>query len=136
LKDELKKLGLRIRPRVVEPRVEKPEQPGQIAFDDRGNAIYAWQDESLTEDGEAGERARDKALAHPGLAIVDDDTPVNAPIRSNPKGLRVGYNPYESGVLARKGKSKSPGKKRDLRELSKWMEAKRNAKPDGTEEGE
>jgi hypothetical protein len=130
LKDELKKLGLRIRPRVVEPRVEKPGQPGQIAFDDRGNAIYQWQDESLTQEGEAGERARKQALAHPGLAIVDDDAPVNAPIRSNPKGLRVGYNPYESGVLAKKG----PRKMRDLRELSKWMEAKRKAKPDGHEE--
>lgn len=135
MKDELKKLGLRIRPRVVEPRVEKAEQqPGQIKFDERGNAVYAWQDASLTEDGEAGERARDNALAHPGLAIVDDDAPLNAPIRSNPKGLRAGYNPYESGVLARKGQVKTPGKKRDLRELSKWMEAKRNAKPDGSEE--
>ena len=130
MKDELKKLGLRLRPRVVTPRVQKPEAPGQIAFDDRGNAIYAWQDRSLTEDGEAGERARNNALAHPGLAIVDDEAPANAPIRSNPKGLRNGYNPYESGVLARKG----PAKKRDLRELSKWMEAKKNAKKDGQEE--
>jgi len=130
LKDELKKLGLRIRPRVVEPRVQKPGQPGQIAFDDRGNAIYEWQDGSLKEEGEAGDRARNRALAHPGLSIVEDESPANAPIRSNPKGLRVGYNPYESGVLARKG----PKKKRDLRELSKWMEAKRNAKPDDEEE--
>ena len=46
LKDELKKLGLRIRPRVVEPRVQKPEQqPGQIAFDERGNAVYEWQED-------------------------------------------------------------------------------------------
>ena len=130
MKDELKKLGLRIRPRVVESRVQKPGQPGQIAFDERGNAIYEWQDGSLKEDGEAGERARNKALAHPGLAIVDDDTPASAPIRSNPKGLRVGYNPYESGLLAKKGQ----GKRRDLRELSKWMEAKRKAKPEGHEE--
>ena len=130
MKDELKKLGLRIRPRVVEPRVQEPGQPGQIAFDDRGNAIYQWQDETLTQEGEAGERARNQALAHPGLAIVDDEAPVNAPIRSNPKGLRVGYNPYESGLLARKGQKKKP----DLRKLSKWMEAKRKAKPDGTEE--
>ena len=130
MKDELKKLGLRIRPRVVEPRLQKPGQPGQIAFDDRGNAIYEWQDSSLTAEGEAGDRARNHALAHPGLAIVDDDTPSNAPMRSNPKGLRNGYNPYESGVLARKG----PAKKRDLRELSKWMEAKKNAKRDGHEE--
>lgn len=134
MKDQLKKLGLRLRPRVVPSRDEKPGQPGQIAFDERGNAIYEWQDGALTEDGEAGERARNKALAHPGLAIVEDDSPANAPIRSNPKGLRVGYNPYESGVLARKGQAQQPRKKRDLRELSKWMEAKKNAKPDGAEE--
>ena len=133
MKDELKKLGLRIRPRVVESRVQKPGQPGQIAFDDRGNAVYEWQDGNLHEEGEAGDRARNKALAHPGLAIVDDEGPANAPMRSNPKGLRVGYNPYESGLLARKGQQ-APRKKRDLRELSKWMEAKKNAKPDGHEE--
>src|SRR5688500_12989323 len=118
LKDELKKLGLRIRPRVVEPRAQQPERPGQIALDERGNAVFEWQDGRLTADGEAGERARDKALAHPGLAIVDEEAPANAPIRSNPKGLRIGYNPYESGLLAKKGSRK----KRDLRELSKWME--------------
>ncbi len=134
MKDELKKLGLRIRPRVVEPRVQKPEQPGQIAFDDLGNAVYEWKDQSLTQEGEAGTRARNKALAHPGLAIVEDEAPSNAPIRSNPKGLRVGYNPYESGLLAKKGQQAPPRKKRDLRELSKWMEAKKNAKPDGHEE--
>jgi hypothetical protein len=42
VKDELKKLGLRLRPRVVESRAKEPQQPGQIAFDDRGNAIYQW----------------------------------------------------------------------------------------------
>jgi hypothetical protein len=133
LKDELRKLGLRVRPRVVESRAPKPSQPGQpgqIAFDDRGNAVYEWRDEQLTADGVAGERARDKALAHPGLAIVEDDTPASAPIRSNPKGLRHGYNPYESGLLAKKGLRK----KVDLRQLSKWMEAKKTAKPDGHEE--
>ena len=134
LNDELKKLGLRIRPRVVEPRVQRPGQPGQIAFDDRGNAVYEWQDGNLREDGEAGDRARNEALANPGLAIVEDEGPVNGPIRSNPKGLRVGYNPYESGLLARKGQPAQPRKRRDLRELSKWMEAKKNAKRDGHEE--
>ena len=130
MKDELKKLGLRLRPRVVPPRQQQPGKPGQIAFDDRGSAVYEWQGDGLNEEGEAGERARDKALAHPGLAIVDDEVPANAPIRSNPKGLRHGYNPYESGLLAKKGGSK----KKDLRELSKWMEAKKNAKPNGHEE--
>ena len=130
MKDELKKLGLRIRPRVVESRPQqKSNAPGQIGFDDRGNAVYEW-DGRLKEEGEAGDRARNRALAHPGLSIVEEEGPANAPIRSNPKGLRNGYNPYESGLLSRKG----PQKKRDLRELSKWMEAKKNAKPDGQEE--
>lgn len=130
MKDELKKLGLRIRPRVVESHAQKPSQPGQIAFDDRGNAVYEWKEDYLTEDGAAGERARDKALAHPGLAIVEDEGPANSPIRNNTKGMRTGYNPYESGLLSKKG----PRKKVDLRQLSKWMEAKKSAKFDGTEE--
>lgn len=130
MKDQLKKLGLRLRPRVVEPRGQKPNQPGQIAFDERGNAVYEWQNTALSEDGETGDRKRSKALAHPGLAIVEDEGPKNAPIQNNPKGLRLGYNPYESGLLARKGSAK----KRDLRALSKWMEAKKNAKPNGHEE--
>lgn len=129
LKDELRKLGLRLRPRVVESRANKPQQPGQIAFDDRDNAVHQWQ-EDLSAEGDAGERARNKALAHPGLSIVEDEGPANAPIRSNPKGTRVGYNPYESGLLGRKG----PRKQVDLRQLSKWMEAKKNSKPDGHEE--
>jgi hypothetical protein len=129
LKDELRKLGLRVRPRVVEPRAQQTEQPGRIAFDERGNAVYQWQ-EALTADGAVGERARDKALAHPTLTIVEDEVPANAPIRSNPKGLRVGYNPYESGLLKKKGERR----KVDLRKLSNWMAAKKNAKFDGHEE--
>jgi len=131
LKDELKKLGLRLRPRRVGSTTgEKPakaEKPGKIAFDDRGNALFEWDNERLTEDGDTGERLRNAALHHPGLSVMDDDPPVNAPISSNPKGLRVGYNPYESGVLAKK--EWKP--KRDLREFSKWIETRKklNEKP-------
>jgi hypothetical protein len=117
LSDDLKKLGYRLRPRTVEPR----ERPGQIAFDDRGNAIYSWKDDRLSEDGEAGERARQRALHHPGLSMVDEEPQKNAPIRNNAKGLRLGYNPYESGLLQKK----TVAKRRDLRELSKWVEMKR-----------
>jgi hypothetical protein len=125
--DELKKLGLRIRPRKVEPRAQKP---GQIAFDERGHAVYSWNDPRLVEDGEEGETARRQALENPGLTVADDEPPANAPIRSNRNGMRVGYNPYESGLLGRK----QPPKKRDLRELSKWLEMKRKLNEQPPEE--
>ena len=125
--DDLKKMGYRLRPRVVEP-----DQPGRIAFDDRGNAVYQWNEDHLSEDSEAAERARRKALDHPGLSMMEEEQKNNAPIQNNAKGLRMGYNPYESGLLKRKATTTAP--KRDLRELSKWMEAKKNSKPDGQEE--
>jgi hypothetical protein len=125
LKDELKKLGLRIRPRKVGGE-STAAKPGKIGFDDLGNAKYEWQDDKLNEDSESGERARRKALAHPGLSIVDDEPPAHAPIRQNPKGLRVGYDPYQSGLLTKK--EWKP--KRDLRELSKWIEMKKKLDQD------
>src|SRR5687767_4793217 len=107
-------MGYRLRPRTVEP-----EQPGRIAFDDRGNAIYAWNEDQLRLDGEEGERARRKALELPGLAMVEDEPVANAPIQHNTTGLTLGYNTYESGLLAQK---EVPKKKTGLRELSKWLE--------------
>jgi hypothetical protein len=117
--DDLRKLGLRVRPR-TQPTAQE-HKAGHISFDDRGNAVYEWNDESLQQDGEDAERARRRALSHPGLTIVDEEANPNAPIRTNPKGLRLGYNPYESGLLA----GKDTKRKRDLRELSKWIEMKK-----------
>lgn len=116
MNDDFKKLGYRLRPRVVEQ-----QQPGRIAFDERGNAVYAWNDDRLAEDGEEGERARSKALDHPGLSMVEEEQARETPIQNNSKGLRLGYNPYESGLLPRK----TARKKRDLRQLSKWLELKK-----------
>jgi hypothetical protein len=122
LEDELKKLGLRVRARKTEPRAQDGDKPGHIAFDDRGNAVYEWNDDRLSADGEDGEQARRRALEHPGLTVVDDEPAANAPIRTNKNGVRIGYNPYESGLLSRKERPK----KRDLRELSKWVQLKKN----------
>lgn len=116
MNDELKKSGIQLRQRTVEP-----QQPGRIAFDARGNAVYAWNEDQLSLEGEEGERARRKALEHPGLSMVDDEPKPDAPIRHNKTGLRMGYNPYESGLLPQK----ETKKKTDLRELSKWLETKR-----------
>ena len=72
---------------------------GEIAFDDRGNAVYSWKDDLLVQDSEDAEKARRRALDHPGLSMMDDEPHANAPIRNNHKGTRIGYNPYESGML-------------------------------------
>ena len=127
LTEQLKKLGLRVRPRTVAPA--DPQKPGHIAFDDRGNAVYEWNGADLAEDSEEAERARRRALTYANLSLVDEDPATNAPIRNNTKGLRLGYNPYESGLLPKK----ASGKRRDLRELSKWIETKKKL---GEETGE
>jgi hypothetical protein len=110
VKDELKKLGLRLRPRPAPST--RAATPGGIGPDGR-----------LDENSDTGERLRG-ALTHPGLSIMEDEAPTNAPIRPNPKGLRLGYNPYESGMLAK------PQRKRkvDLEQLSKVLELKRKLK--------
>ena len=120
LKDQLRKLGLRVRPRTIE-KTQQQENAGKVGFDARGNAVFEWSTDTLAEEGETGDRARTKALDYHGLSIVDDEPPKNAPIQQNPKGLRVGYNPYESGMLPKKERKK----RTDLRELSKWVEQRR-----------
>jgi hypothetical protein len=119
--DDSKKMGYRLRARTVEP-----QQPGRIKFDDRGNAIYAWNEDQLSLDGEA----RRKALDNPGLSMVEDEPVVNAPIQHNTRGLTLGYNPYESGLLAQK---EEPKKKTDLRQLSKWLEMKKRLETNGSD---
>lgn len=97
--DELKKLGLRVRPRTTS---------------------------SERRDSDTGERRHDSTLSYAGLSLMEDEPAANVPIRSNPKGLRQGYDPYESGLLAKQ--EWKP--KRNLRELSNWIEGqrKRNAR--------
>ena len=118
MSEDSKKLGFRLRARTVEP-----QQPGRIKFDERGNAIYAWNEDQLSLDGEEGERARRQALEHPGLSMLEDEPVAEAAIRNNAKGLKQGYNPYESGLLSQKAPVEK--KKTDLRELSKWIEMKK-----------
>lgn len=97
------------------------QQPGEIRFDHRGNAVYEWKDPRLQQDDQRAEKLRSKALAHAGLALVDNEPAADVPVIQNDKGLRVGYNPYESGLLA----GKPVPKRRSMHELSKWIELKR-----------
>jgi hypothetical protein len=107
----------------LDQQVQLPnaDKAGKINFDDRGNAFFEWRDDLVDEDGDAAQRRRDIALDNPGLSLVNDGMPRVTDLA--PRDCRSGYNPYESGVLDRK----SDARKRDLRELSKWIEARRKA---------
>lgn len=92
---------------------------GQIRFDERGNAVYQWNEARLNADTQQAAQQRARAL-HRELSLVDGDDEFGRTTIVNEKGGRVGYNPYDSGLIPRK-----PNKHADLRELSKWIETKR-----------
>ena len=97
-------------------------EPGRLDVDDRGNVTWQWnqEEEDLLADDTLGAAERLRALVNPKLDVVDEDNPMS-PIQSNPKGLKSGYNPYNSGALGKQ----SWKKKKNLRELSKWIELRK-----------
>jgi hypothetical protein len=100
-------------------RTPRREQPGKVAFDDLGNAQYSWRDERMLEEGVEADTRRLRALSVANLVLVDDEPSAeDKKISLNKKGVRQGYNPYDSGML-KKDAYKKP---RDLRALSKWIE--------------
>ena len=104
--------------RRVRPRGAKA---GQVGFDDQGNAQFQW-DQTLLGEGAEHDSKRERALTIANLVLVDDEPPPDGrSIAVNKKGLRVGYNPYDSGRLEKQKWRKT----RDLRALSKWIEAQR-----------
>lgn len=93
-------------------------KPGRISFDDRGNAVFEWTDTALTEEGELADYQRVGALAPEDLTLADESGVRDTVNRQGPK---LGYNPYQSGMLAA-DRSK---KKRDIRALSNWIQLKK-----------
>lgn len=107
-----------------------PVEAGRLAEDDRGNITWQWaNDEVLQADDTAGAIERLRALVDPSLDVIHDDTRANAV--DNPRGLKTGYNPYDSGSLGKTHRKK----KTNLRELSKWIEAKRKLADSSGESG-
>ena len=122
------------------PRGKPPQTPaqdadaGRLGMDDRGNVTWEWNEEApdLVADDTLGAAERVRALVDPRLQVKDDDDDPLNPIRSNPKGLKTGYNPYNSGALGKQ----SYKKKKNLKELSKWIELRKKMaekKEPGTE---
>ena len=110
------------------PRGKTPVSPGdqgdagRLGVDDRGNVTWEWTEgDDLLADDKLGVVQRLSALAEPNLQIKDDDDDPASPIQSNPKGLKKGYNPYSSGALGKPRRKK----KKNLRELSKWVELRK-----------
>ena len=79
-------------------------------------------DDLFEQDGKQAERLRERALLNPMLKLIDDNPAAMPTSMSNDKGLKLGYNPYQSGLLAG---PKPVAKRPDMRELSKWIEMKR-----------
>lgn len=104
------------------PPPSKLDDPGRLAVDDRGNVTWEWTDDrDLLADDVLGETARLRALVDPALGLQDDPGDPMNPLQKNPKGLTSGYNPYNSGALDKQ----SHKKKKNLKELSKWIELRK-----------
>jgi len=104
----------------------EPNEPGRLAENDRGDVAWEWaQDDTLQSDDTAGAIERLRALVDPNLNVVEEDPPNT--IKHNAKGLKQGYNPYDSGALGKTERKK----KKNLRELSKWIETKRKVEGSG-----
>ena len=100
----------------------EPDEPGRLEVDDRGNVTWQWSDDdSLNADDTLGAAERLRALVVPGLDVQEEPDDPSNPAQGNPKGLKSGYNPYNSGALGKQ----SWKKKKDLRQLSKWIELKK-----------
>ena len=107
-----------------------PNEPGRLELDDRGNVTWHWSDdEGLNADDTLGAAERIRALVGPGLDVQEEQEDPLSPVQSNAKGLKTGYNPYNSGALGKQ----SWKKKKDLRKLSEWIELKK--KLDDKKEG-
>ena len=89
---------------------------GKIEFDELGNAI--WVPSTTAVSGDVMLRLLDD----PSLAITNDFAQsANQPVKQNPQGVRRGYDPYDSGMLAKKQFKK----KKDLRKLSTWIQSRK-----------
>jgi hypothetical protein len=98
------------------------DEPGRLDVNDRGNVTWKWaDDDDLQADDTLGAAERLRALVDPGLDVKEEENDPLNPLSNNTKGLKSGYNPYNSGALGKQ----SWKKKKDLRQLSKWIELKK-----------
>jgi hypothetical protein len=109
---------------------QREKSPGRLGVDDKGNVSWEWaDDDELHEDNTLGLVARIDALVNPSLRLAEEDDAGSTTMTINAKGLKKGYNPYDSGALGKQEWKK----KKDLRELSKWIEMRKKLGQDASE---
>jgi hypothetical protein len=96
--------------------------PGHLGTDDRGNVTWEWADTAdLKADDSLGAAERVRVLVDPNLDVLEENESPDNPLTVNPKRLKTGYNPYNSGALGKQ----TWKKKKNLQELSKWIELRK-----------
>lgn len=103
------------RPPFPPPSGEDPS--GCVMRDERGNAVWQWKDDDTLN----------RALVDSDLTVAEDDLALTGTMKLNIVGSGPNFDPY-AGALAKDRKERP--RKKDLRELSKWIEMKRRS--DGT----
>ena len=104
------------------PDAKAGQTTGRVKFDDRGNAVWEWAI-STGAFGRDVSTSRLQRLEHPALSVADDSPAKPDAPRLNPLGTVKGYDPYDSGKLA---KAAAP-RKTDLRRLSEFLKLKKRA---------
>ena len=99
----------------------EPDKMGRAEYDDLGRAVWT------PYKGLAGRRRLSRLLDDKTLEIAEDDSQaVNSQIRENRTGVVKGFDPYDSGMLVKKGWKKN----KDLRALSQWIVKNKKHDPD------
>lgn len=112
-------------------QVPPSNEAGQFGLDDRGNVTWEWQDDhDLMADDTLGTAERLRVLVDQTMQIKEVEQDPDNPTQVNPKGLKSGYNPYNSGALGKKDWRR----KRNLKELSKWIELRKKMEAKKDEE--
>jgi len=92
---------------------EDSSPSGYVKRDDRGNAVWEWASDALS----------DGVPCPTGLAVVDDTPPEATAATVNRDAARIGYNPYQDDLGERKPNERP--RKRDLQALSRWIQLRK-----------
>jgi hypothetical protein len=101
-------------------KLRKPALPpggsassGRVTRDDKGNAVWQWSGKVDTPTVQV------KRL---GLSVADDNVTLPGRVNIKRVAASAGIDPYDSGLVEKD----APVKKRNLRELSRWLEMRKN----------